>query len=328
MRLGQDADQITVWVTFASTVPFLGLRTYARLKTFGRLFWDDCLVALSWLTFGAIATVTTTLRPKFVGKEATTQSQGSESGYRQFRNGALIGIALFYSSIWMIKFSFLVFFWRLGPDKLRGLRILWWVVFLGTVATFIVALAVQPYKNPDPEFRNVIASGNTSTDADTLIIFGTGCAMDVFSDLLVLVIPMTIVWQVQLRWQQKVILTSLFCLVLVTVGVTIARAVISLQHHPDGTLIDIEYMLVWSCLECSIAIIVACISSFRSLFVKRKPSHRRRRDVAGGDTDEPFRFNLVRLETWKSACVAEVGALPDLDGHTSPHESSNDCSSK
>ena len=53
-------------------------------------------------------------------------------------------IIFFYSSLWFVKFSFLVFFRRLG-DRVRGQNILWWVVAAITAATWLASLGTLDY---------------------------------------------------------------------------------------------------------------------------------------------------------------------------------------
>lgn len=54
-------------------------------------------------------------------------------------------VVLFYSSLWSIKFSFLMSFRPLG-DKVERQRILWWSVFAITVATYFGSIGTVDYK--------------------------------------------------------------------------------------------------------------------------------------------------------------------------------------
>jgi hypothetical protein len=76
--------------------------------------------------------------------------------------------------------------------------------------------------------------------------------MDTSTDLLILIIPITIVWQVRVAWKQEVVLLSLFGLVLVTVAVTVSRGIVSLHYSPPHNKGYMIWLLVWSYIECSI----------------------------------------------------------------------------
>lgn len=54
---------------------------------------------------------------------------------------------LYYSCIWSIKFSFLIFFRKLGAGThVKAHTIWWWVVFSFTLAGWIVCIADFDYK--------------------------------------------------------------------------------------------------------------------------------------------------------------------------------------
>lgn len=55
-----------------------------------------------------------------------------------FKSTAAV-IILFYSSLWSIKISFLLFFRRLGMN-VKNQKLLWWPVFGITVATYFACI--------------------------------------------------------------------------------------------------------------------------------------------------------------------------------------------
>lgn len=52
---------------------------------------------------------------------------------------------LFYSCLWLVKFSFLAFFSKLG-SKIQSHRIWWWVVLIVTIGVWIASVADLDYK--------------------------------------------------------------------------------------------------------------------------------------------------------------------------------------
>lgn len=54
-------------------------------------------------------------------------------------------VILYYSSLWSIKFSFLMFFRPLG-DKVEKQRVLWWFVFVITVASYFGCIGTVEYE--------------------------------------------------------------------------------------------------------------------------------------------------------------------------------------
>lgn len=90
-------------------------------------------------------------------------------------------------------------------------------------------------------------------------------AMDIVSDLLVLSLPLTILWKVRLNVRQKIGLASSLCLSCVMIIVTLVR-VAGMRQKSSGT-VDIIWFTFWQQQESSIAVLMASVSAFRSLFV-------------------------------------------------------------
>lgn len=51
----------------------------------------------------------------------------------------------FYSTLWSVKISFLIFFRRLGKN-VRRQKFLWWPIFSFTVATYIASVGMIQYR--------------------------------------------------------------------------------------------------------------------------------------------------------------------------------------
>lgn len=60
------------------------------------------------------------------------------------RTGVLLNV-LFYSALWLVKLSFLMFFRRLG-SKVKGQKIWWWCILVFTVLTWAACIADFQYK--------------------------------------------------------------------------------------------------------------------------------------------------------------------------------------
>lgn len=52
---------------------------------------------------------------------------------------------LFYSTLWLVKLSFLIFFRRLG-SKVKGQKIWWWFILVVTVLTWLACIADIDYR--------------------------------------------------------------------------------------------------------------------------------------------------------------------------------------
>lgn len=108
-------------------------------------------------------------------------------------------------------------------------------------------------------------------------------------------IPLNILRRSRIPLRQSLALGGVFSLVLVTITFAIVRATLSTVGVTKQ--MDSPWVLVWSTAEASIAIIVACIGSFRMLFVRSRREEqgqhgawvgrrRRRQEIAVEKTSE------------------------------------------
>lgn len=132
------------------SLAFLVFRIFVRVKSFRRIYADDVLVLIAWLIFltstviwqsqqttmyrqFAIASGTVIPTPKQLAAEATLLHSKVATG------------SIYYTSLWIVKLSFLVFFRRLG-QRVRGQKIWWWCVAGFTVATWATCIGTIAFK--------------------------------------------------------------------------------------------------------------------------------------------------------------------------------------
>lgn len=102
---------------------------------------------------------------------------------KYFKSTAAV-IILFYSALWSVKISFLLFFRRLGTN-VQGQKLIWWPVFGITVATYFACIGTIQYQCLLSSFEYLAA--NCATPAATSfqqITLKLNCAWDVITDCL------------------------------------------------------------------------------------------------------------------------------------------------
>ncbi|PVH91701.1 hypothetical protein DM02DRAFT_677938 [Periconia macrospinosa] len=266
-------DTVVVLTMVGVSLPFVLFRLYTRRRSFRRLFWDDFFVVLAWVLLMIIAVLaivfrddTREVRSVLSGEKWPPSAQFSSSFERFLRVGVAM-VILFYTSLWSIKVGFLIFFRRLGTRKIRNLKIQWNLVFTITLLSYVACFLVLPLKCLGGSFSDLIAA-RCDRGNRVMISLAVGCSLDILDDLLVLSIPFTILWRVRLALKQKLVLFSIFSLVLVTIGFAVVRAKMSITRQAEGPMWDLAWNLIWCSLEAGISIIIACICSFRSLFTQ------------------------------------------------------------
>ena len=124
-------------------------RIHVRLRVFHRLHVDDAFVFLAWLTAVANAALWQ-LRIKdlylSVGvasgqiplKSLPTDSLADGT---DFLHATFASYVLYFTSLWSVKISFLLFFRKLG-NRVRSQRILWWSVSAINIVAYFVCLGL------------------------------------------------------------------------------------------------------------------------------------------------------------------------------------------
>ncbi|KAJ5884800.1 hypothetical protein N7495_009310 [Penicillium taxi] len=159
----------------------------------------------------------------------------------------LASITLSWCSISTVKFFFLALFWRL-IDRLHGWQIYWWIAFvINVVAHCPIGRSMD--RSLDKAIRNIIAQ----------------ISLDITGDLLILVIPIGILWNVRMKWTQKMALGSSLCLTILLVALSIARFIAS--SHPNVK--NNTWGLFWFTMSANVGVFLAAVSAFRSFFRKQ-----------------------------------------------------------
>lgn len=221
--------------------------------------------------------------------ENNEAAPGADFINQLFRSTTTYGAVILMDTVgfWTIKVNFLMFFYRLAY-QIRSYLIFWWIVLCLTAATGIVAVAILPYEclftKDLSKLAGSCAQPNTISKIYTRYI--TAVAMDVFTDIMseccsssgllctwltehhtVISFPALILWRSKINLHHKLVLSSTFSLVLVTVGSTITRASIfggapfsqNVQSNSNHVM-DLSWVLFWSFIEfavCKLSIVVA-----------------------------------------------------------------------
>ena len=129
----------------AVSLCFLVFRLYVKIKSFRRLYSDDWLVLAAWVMLLAFAILwqieAPTLYQQYAvqsGTEPFTPSFISKD--TKLLRLIVLFITLFYSCLWTVKLSLLLFFRRLG-SKVIGHQVWWWSILVITVLSWAACIA-------------------------------------------------------------------------------------------------------------------------------------------------------------------------------------------
>ncbi|KAI0513193.1 hypothetical protein F5B22DRAFT_648004 [Xylaria bambusicola] len=256
------------WVSFTLVI----FRLATRAKSSRTLLVEDYLVILAWLLL-LVSAVLWQIKSSVLywmydiqsGKVAPTLEFPIE--YSAFLRLVVAWNTFFYSSLWAVKFSFLFFFRRLGSNVSVG-RIWWWVVTTVTLAGLIASIADIDYKCTVNNLAYIMEKCSLVKGVrfDDNTFYGN-MAIDIATDLLILSIPFRILWNVQIPLKKKAILLGIFSLTIIIIITSILRVVLVKGVGSATRVSSIDWLYLWSNVEVGIAISVACLASFRQLFV-------------------------------------------------------------
>ncbi|KAK3942881.1 hypothetical protein QBC46DRAFT_351976 [Diplogelasinospora grovesii] len=273
---------VIAWVFVAICTIAFAVRAYIRYVCFRRLVVEDWLMLVALIMHNADAIVAQLyVRYCFVME---TAERGDYSVVTpDFFTNSKKGLAGFGASVFLailgvliVKINFLLFFRRLGRD-IRVFNIMWWVVLVFTVAGSLAQIGMEDYKCVFGPASFIFGPGCTSDGALKRNYFNAifSCAVDAASDAMIIVFPTVILWKSGINLQKKIVLTFVFGLVAITIAITVARGSVFNEIYTSmGTAQakeqEVSWTWFWFYCEFSVAYIIACIVSFRTLFVQRK----------------------------------------------------------
>lgn len=123
----------------AVSLCFLLFRLYVKMKSFGRLYSDDYVIIAAWGMLLATSILWQTVVPNQYeqyavasGRTAITPDFVADQTHLMHTLAPLL--VLFYTCLWAVKLSLLLFFRRLGSN-VTGQEIWWWSILVVTVLT-------------------------------------------------------------------------------------------------------------------------------------------------------------------------------------------------
>ena len=139
------------WTGVVLSLSFMIFRVYVRLRLFHRLFPDDGLVGAAWLFYVALGIIfQTQINSMWIAVNAGSNQQeqllpDNIERVNGFLHLQIVTWILSFTALWLVKFSFLLFFRKLG-NHVRRQRILWWAVIGFTSASYVVCISMGAFK--------------------------------------------------------------------------------------------------------------------------------------------------------------------------------------
>ncbi|KAI1828276.1 hypothetical protein F4861DRAFT_174432 [Xylaria intraflava] len=257
---------IPAWIFLFLCPVVVGTRIWSRKRTSGHLGPDDYTILAS-LTF-AMVTDVITLWGCYYGYGKHVASLSEHQRYEAFKSFYLMQIT-YKTSINLTKSSILLLYLRI----FGGVKWFRWTCccVLALVASYCIAAILATVFQCIP----VVAAFDKTITNKTCVNNGhfwfANAGFSILTDVVILVIPMPLVYALQIPRVQKIALVLVFALgVFVVITSCLRATTLDLQASSHDPLYDVASTM-WTIIEMSLAIICACLPQIRHLVVKLLP---------------------------------------------------------
>ncbi|KAI0121936.1 hypothetical protein F4814DRAFT_407026 [Daldinia grandis] len=271
------------WILFTLCNIAFAIRVYIRYVCFRRLLLEDYIMLLALAMHNAEAVLIQLYVRYAYDIEALGMGDFTKFGPDLNKGFVAIGacVNITIVGVLLVKLNFLLFFRRLGTN-IRQFAIIWWVVALFTVATAAAQIGMQLFGCFFGGFSYIFSKQCTDAAAMRRVSFNAifSATVDAVSDFLIVGFPVAVLWGSRISMKKKLVLTFVFGLVFLTIAITIVRGSIFHRAYSsaseEGQIQSPTFTWFWFYCEYSVAFIIACIVSFRTLFVQRENKNNER----------------------------------------------------
>ncbi|CAL8574177.1 hypothetical protein XPA_000145 [Xanthoria parietina] len=324
-RVSQDAFITVLWAGVAIAFLSFLIRVIVRLKVFHKLFADDPLVLFSCILLLTNAITWQVLKEDLYLNIAVSSGQlypppaDFPQRTERYLRASVAIILFFYTGLWAIKLSFLVFFKKLG-ENVRHQTLIWWGVLAVTCASYFVCLGMTYYKCLASSFKYIqphcVLPATVAFQRNTLLV---NMILDVVTDVLIIIVPVNLLWKVKISLRQKVALGGIFSITVIIILFAIIRDV---MVSSLSQLLDQTWLYLWSSVEQTVSIMVACLASSRALFTRSQGTpgqHRISDEATRVDSSASSRWLLVFNQAFRKPSIfTKTSSKASRSGRSGP----------
>ncbi|KAL9030054.1 MAG: hypothetical protein Q9196_001790 [Gyalolechia fulgens] len=274
IRIAEGAFKGACGALFALSMIAAAARTLIRLRPVPRLALDDglllfacfCLVASTGLLFELIPKAYLSQRLNSGQLVSLPFPIASLPGETVLTTKILHAYTvLSWVVIYAAKFCFLTFF-RALIDRVRRMIIYWKIVI---VITFLLgALSMCETFIACPHLDESSASClQDSGFQRTLVVGVVAKCLDILTDVLLISIPISLLWNVRIKTRQKLGIGAFLCLSIVMIIIAIIKAS-GIRTSVDS--FDLVWEVFWQQMEACAAVLMVSLTAFRSVFLSNK----------------------------------------------------------
>ncbi|KAL2815033.1 hypothetical protein BDW59DRAFT_176265 [Aspergillus cavernicola] len=276
-KISEAAFLAILWVCVGVQCLFLLTRFILRLKIDRRWVAEDIFVFIAWLLSVGNTCLWTVVHEQLYFVLQLSKAQTSDIHLPEnirwvmarYLRSQLAGYYLSYFSLWCIKLSFMFFFYNLG-NKYRLQRILWWTVLVLLILSLGGCLGMLDYGCELTSFEDMIENCLSPRSIwYERVSLRVATALDIVTDAAIIFLSGNSLWRTRITGRRKLALVGIS---LLTAFIIIIALIRMLLGQSSAGVQDPAWLIAWNAIEILVAIIVACLASFWTLYTKSKQS--------------------------------------------------------
>ncbi|KAK0732442.1 hypothetical protein B0T21DRAFT_291123 [Apiosordaria backusii] len=262
----EESLRAIIWTCFSTAFVLVALRTAVRARTSAPTVDDYCIFfALTCLL--SLCVLETIQLPSLYYIAGVLAGTAPIVGIIEETERYLLFqfpiVILFWSTLWSVKAAFLALYWKIFRD-LPGYRQVWYFLALFCLLAYggcLVTLTVSCGGDVKNFFGFATCAKPEHVWASNFSVwFST--AVDVFTDLCIMAMPLQLIYDVKVTLRQKVGLIAVFGLGFVMIAFAIIRAK---QVLVEKMFVNLTLLMIWSTLAASISVIVGTLPALKVL---------------------------------------------------------------
>ncbi|CAN9248918.1 unnamed protein product [Alternaria alternata] len=182
---------------------------------------------------------------------------------------------LFWLALWSVKLSLLALYKKLLEGLPTVWKKLWWAV-IGFCTVALIGCIIS-YFTSCPDFTALIMDGECTEGPRSvrgqLASLYMSYAVDILSDFMIMLLPIRLVWNLQMARAQKIAVVALFSSGFVVVTFATLRVVQVGIKTGNSTSPSPTWLAFWTIIESAVAICIGCCPAFAVFYRNTHTPH-------------------------------------------------------
>ncbi|KAK7538224.1 uncharacterized protein J3D65DRAFT_321019 [Phyllosticta citribraziliensis] len=312
---GKQTLVTCIIVTVVASI-VVALRLYSRLVLVGGVGWDDVIISSSSILNIVLAVVASQEVRHGLGNHVWENPPSETAKVFQY---VFASILIYLVSLCLTKLSILLQYLRIFGTQ-QAMRIACYATITFVVTYTFVAGFMNIFNcKPIHYFWSRALDPTSGSCLDFEAVWFTHAGINIFSDFLVIVLPMPVLKSLKIHKRQKIALMAIFAFGSFG-GVTAILRLKSLAKVSKSN--DVTYdntgALLWSTVECNVAIMCASLPSLKVLISRYFPHLLS--TIGSGSRSNP-NSGRYHSRSWRSRGeVGELYGLKPLDSNNKSHD--------